>query len=329
MKLAPKLKQHIKIWRCSVDDTFVYVKNGSIEYVLSVLESFHFNIKFTYEKEVNNTLPFLDVLFIRNSDHIHTNVYRKETNNDLYLYWHAFTPISWKSGALRTLVNRAYIICSDNKYLQQELKHLEREFQIQNGYPLWIIKQIMKEVKENKRSLVTAQNDTPLQNTNNDRKIHSLMLPFAGAKGNTMLKSMNRCIKRIVPNDVNTRITYTGHKLNTRFQIKDKTAQIHKHDLVYCVKSPDQSCNQDYLGETGCRIIERTADHSGKDKNSHLFKHACNENHKHIDLDNIKVIDSGYHNNRFKRKIFEALYIKQYKPMLNTQEQSIPLKLFN
>ena len=206
------------------------------------------------------------MLFIRNSDHIHTNVYRKETNNDLYLYWHAFTPISWKSGALRTLVNRAYIICSDNKYLQQELKHLEREFQIQNGYPLWIIKQIMKEVKENKRSLVTAQNDTPLHNTNNDRKIHSLVLPFAGAKGNTMLKSMNRRIKRIVPNDVNTWITYTGHKLNTRFQIKDKTTQIHKHHLVYYVKCQNQSCNHDNLGETGHRTIDRRADHSGKNK---------------------------------------------------------------
>ena len=52
-------------------------------------------------------------------------------------------------------------------------------------------------------------------------------------------------------------------------------------------------------------------------------------------MDNIKVIDSGYHNNRFTRKTSEALYIKQYtptlntlvnKPTLNTQEQSIPLK---
>ena len=58
------------------------MKNGFIEYVLSVLETFHPNIKLTYEKEVNNTPPFLDVLFIRNSDHIYTNVYRKETNTD-------------------------------------------------------------------------------------------------------------------------------------------------------------------------------------------------------------------------------------------------------
>ena len=62
--LVPKLKQHIKTWRRYVDDTFVYVKNGSIEYVLLAPESIHPNIKFTYEKEVNNTLPFLDVLFI-------------------------------------------------------------------------------------------------------------------------------------------------------------------------------------------------------------------------------------------------------------------------
>ena len=66
------------------------------------------------------------------------------------------------------------------------------------------------------------------------------MLLFAGAKGKTMLKLMNRLIKRIVPHDVNTRITYTGHNVNTRFQIKYKTAQIHQHNVVYHVKCPDQ-----------------------------------------------------------------------------------------
>ena len=74
-----------------------------------MLETFDPNIKFTYEKEVNNALPSLDVLLIRNSDHIHTTIYRKETNNDLYLHWHAFAPTS--------LVNRGYLICSDNNYL--------------------------------------------------------------------------------------------------------------------------------------------------------------------------------------------------------------------
>ena len=63
--------------------------------------------------------------------------------------------------------------------------------------------------------------------------------------------------------------------------------------------------------------------------NIHIYVNMLEMKTINIDLDNIKVIDSGYHNNRFKRKIFEALYIKQYKPMLNTQEQSISLQLFD
>ena len=126
-------------------------------------------IRVNSEKEVNNTLPFLDVLFIRNWDHIHTTVFRKETNNDLYLYWNAFTSISWKREILRTLVNRACIICSDKHSLQQELKHIQRAFHIQNCYPMGVIKPVSKKVKQNKMILANTQIDAPLQTTNNVR----------------------------------------------------------------------------------------------------------------------------------------------------------------
>ena len=66
--LFPKLNDHVKKWRRFVDDTFVYNKRGSIEYVLSMLNAFHDNIKSTYEQENNNRLPFLDVLFIRDDE---------------------------------------------------------------------------------------------------------------------------------------------------------------------------------------------------------------------------------------------------------------------
>ena len=85
---------------------------------------------------------------------------------------------------------------------------------------------------------------------------------------------------------------------------------------------------EDYLGETGYRDIERVADHGGKDK-SHLLKHALTRNHQYFDLGNMKIIDSSFHNNKLKWKISEALYIKQHQPSLNSQEQSVELKLFN
>ena len=84
--LIPRLHQHIKIWRCYVDDTFAYVKNESINYVSTALNSFHPNISFNYEKENNSQLPFLDALLIRNGTYLDTTVYRKDTHNDLYLH---------------------------------------------------------------------------------------------------------------------------------------------------------------------------------------------------------------------------------------------------
>ena len=49
--LVPKVSVHVKNWRRFVDDTFVCIKCGSIENVLSVLNLFLDNIKFTYEQE--------------------------------------------------------------------------------------------------------------------------------------------------------------------------------------------------------------------------------------------------------------------------------------
>ena len=51
-----------------------------------------------------------------------------------------------------------------------------------------------------------------------------------------------------------------------------------------------KECNQDYLSETGRRIIERTADRHCKDKYLHSFKYACNERHEHADLVNGKLL---------------------------------------
>ena len=76
---------------------------------------------------------------------------------------------------------------------------------------------------------------------------------------------MKRRLKHIISNDVNTRISYTGHKLNNRFQLKEKTAQIHESDLVSYVKCPDHLCNQDYLGKAGRRTTEPIAYRNGKD----------------------------------------------------------------
>ena len=76
-----------------------------MEHVLVRLNSFHKNIQFTYELE--NFVTKLDVLLRGKGNKIETTVYRKSTNNDIYLNWGSFAPVTWKRGTLKTLFNRA------------------------------------------------------------------------------------------------------------------------------------------------------------------------------------------------------------------------------
>ena len=124
-------------------------------------------------------------------------------------------------------------------------------------------------------------------------------------------------------------LAYTGNKLGTKFNVKDKTKKEHHHDLTYSVKCSMRNCLESYNGETGRRLIERLNEHSGKDINSHMFKHSIAANHPTVTLDNCTVFSSGYCNRKFKRKVSESLFIKQNRPTLNEQGNSVPLKLFN
>ena len=89
-------------------------------------------------------LLFLDILICRNGNLIETAVYRKSTNNDIYLSWNAFFPDTWKRETLKTLVECAYIVCSTKDFLHKELKYLEKVLHDNNSYQKYVIKQILK-----------------------------------------------------------------------------------------------------------------------------------------------------------------------------------------
>ena len=145
--LVPTLNESMTLCQRFVDDNITFVKNDSIAYVLDQLNSFHEQIQFTYEVEHNNKLPFLDVLLIKNANKIDTTVYRKPTNTDVYLNWNTHAPTTWKRGTLRTILSRAYTICSSETYLNEEIKYIESTFEKVNNYPKYVITQLKREVK--------------------------------------------------------------------------------------------------------------------------------------------------------------------------------------
>ena len=68
-----------------MDDTIAYVKTDASDHVISVLNSFHKNISFIEEQEINGKISFLDILILRNSNSFETTVHCKSTHYDIYL----------------------------------------------------------------------------------------------------------------------------------------------------------------------------------------------------------------------------------------------------
>ena len=286
------------------------------------------NIKFTYELEHEGKLPFLDVLLCRKGKKIYTTVYRKATNNDVYLNWNAFAPISWKRSTLKTLIERAYLICSTDELRNRELEYIEKVFYENNSYPKYVIKQVLQQISEQHNNKTNGPDNSNnnidgdnISSMNNElvtlKKQQLLVLTYQGKKGDHILKSFKKGMRKILPNNVKPRTAFTGRKVGTSFQIKDKTEMKHNHDTVYYNECPEEQCDKNYIGETGRRISERIIDHAGRDSNSYVYKHCIETGHRSPDINDFKIIGSNFRKNVFKRKIAEALLIKQLKPTLN------------
>ena len=222
---------------------------------------------------LRNLSRFITKNFVRKNNTIETSVYRKKTHNDIYLHWESFTPEAWKLGTLKTLLFRAHTICSNNNLSDEEVKHLKHVFITIDGFPPWAVLYVISRVE--KADSTTQINQSIINPEPSNVKQHKVILPY---KGEHTLANVKRHIAKLLPEQEEVVLVFTGTKLGTKFNIKDKTSKEHQHDLTYSVICPDLNCNEGYNGEIGRRLIERVYEHSGKDVNSRVFKHSIETN---------------------------------------------------
>ena len=333
--LVSTMREWISLWYRYVDDTFTFVKKGGIDFILQQLNNFHENIKFTFEKEADGSISFLDVKVMRNSDgSFVTDIHRKKTDTDIYLNWSSFAPKPWKVGTLKGLIRRAFTICSTDELRKKEVSFLKKVFTKINGYPSRVVNKIVHEVQDK----MTAESLTPVNppvdvNTNssvpNDsskEEVYNpfICLPYKGVKGEGIVKSFRNILKRALPNNVKPRIVYKGTKLGSCFRIKDKIPVHHETNLVYTFESSDEATT--YIGETKVRFGTRTYEHCHTDKDSSVYKYKMERND--VTEGDFRILDKGF-SRTVDRKLAEALYVKELDPMLNRQKKSFTLHLFN
>ena len=152
------------------------------------------------------------------------------------------------------------------------------------------------------------------------------MVPYAGGKGCTLIKSLKKNIQKALPINIQKRIVYTGTKLSSQLKnMKNPTPFEEQHDIVYHSFCSAENCNENYIGESARRLDDR----NGRDRNSHLFKRSGESRHDPAVKNDFRIIGKSYMNNTRRRKIAEAVFIKKMAPSLNIQEKSVKLELFN
>ena len=84
-----------------------------------------------------------------------------------------------------------------------------------------------------------------------------MILPYAGEKGCTLIKSLKKNLQRAVPINIQTRIVYTRTKFSSQvINMKDATPFEEQHDIVYHSFCSAENCNRIYIGESAMTVIQ-------------------------------------------------------------------------
>ena len=343
-QLVPTLQQEMPLWYRYVDDTFTFIKDSEVEKIQQTLNAFHPSIKFTWEKEVDEKIAFLDVSIIRSTNGLSTNIYRKKTDTNIYINWNSFSPQVWKIGTLKGLVKRAYVVCSEETMIKKEIEFLQRVFIRINQYPKNVVIKTIENVKNSLNNTSNAPNDGDTnneienenvanQNVANEENVEEeikpyMVLQYAGKQGESIVTDLKKCFVKYLPANVKPRISYTGKKLGSFFRVKDNVKKEHKTDLIYEYdSSKDRNCKTKckYVGETNVRYETRVSQHVNT--NTAVHAHAASCGHE-VSVGSFSILDTNYGDDK-KRKLAEALYIRDGKPELNKQVRSHKLYLFN
>ena len=336
--LVPQLEGMVDLWYRYVDDTFTFIRKDCVEAVLEQLNGFHPSIQFTFEKEAENRISFLDVNVIKTSDgSFETDIHRKATDTNVYTHWEAFAPKAWKTGTLKGLIRRAHIICSTEESRDREIKHLKAVFKEQNGYPSRVIHECVVSVQrkiEQERGAVSENDPSNGENgsgnptegeaeeTNEVNPI--ICLPFKGKEGDKIISQFKNALVKALPKEVKPRFAYKGKKIGSLFRVKDPVPEEHESNLVYAFHKNEET---KYVGETKVRYGTRQHEHGQSDKKSAIFKFK-EQSGLEVSSEDFEILEKGYQNT-VKRKLAEALYIKELCPPLNEQVKSAKLCLFN
>ena len=301
-----------------VDDIFVQIRD--IDELKKLQNLFQENsvLQFTYEINVNNKLPFLDVLVDTTETKFRTKVYRKPTSQGNCMNGKSECTDKYKNSVIFSYLNRAYNISDNWNDFHEEVIHV-KQLLINNNFSNTMVDHQIKKFLENKLS--------PKEN----KQVPKPIKIYYKGQTHKNYKLDERIIENIVHQ--NTKCTDENSKLKLTFYYKNKKTSnyimqnnmtpppttLQKTNIVYKFTCPlPHSQAVEYVGFTQTTLSRRLTCHG---QNGSILKH-FQESHNCTPTrdqftSNTTIIANE--SNRHKLAIKEALIILNTKPLINKQ----------
>ena len=115
-------KGDVVIFSRYMDDILREIHKNSINETLDKINELNpISLKFTIERETNNSIAFLDMEIHREDNKLQSTWFTKETDTGLVMNFHSLAPMKYKKSVVCGMIHRIFGSCSNYKMFHQSL----------------------------------------------------------------------------------------------------------------------------------------------------------------------------------------------------------------
>ena len=179
------------------------------------LNNRHPNIKFTIEKQNNNSIAVLDVFISGiNNQNLTFQTYHKSTYTGLLLNFKSFTSFSYKISLIKCLINRLFKICNNWNFFHNDTENIKSNL-IKNAYPPFLIDKVIKKYLDYKFS----SNQNQLKDKSD---VHYFKLLYIGNLSHHIKNKLSKLSKEFCKENFNIKLVFNSFKIKNYFAYKDQ-----------------------------------------------------------------------------------------------------------
>ena len=325
-KYDPIIKADGCMYERYMDDILQNISKSRIEEKLGEINNLHPSLKFTIEREVNGSIPFLDMKIINESGRLSSTWYNKPTDTGLIMNFHALAPKRYKRSVVSGFIHRIHRACSTWNHFNKSLQHAKLILE-KNQYPPAFYEAIIKSTLQDIIMPPQPQLNDDVQQPPGETSVpstekatttrkHMLLIQYRGKCTEAYARALHRI-------EAPCTVVMTLRKLKTVMpSIKPPVEKALRSGIVYKLTCP--GCRACYVGQTIRHLQSRFREHQRPSAamTQHLVKceSELGKEDRRLKLEDTEILASTQRGSMVLLTL-EAIWIRELTPSINTKDE--------